>query len=98
MYTNTAKSHTEYGQHNGPDTVTLSASETKDIYILINNPKSPPRSLSNWRPASRLPLGQQQQQSAIPKSMGISQRSVIVHCPGKSEFSHKAQGSAGLHR
>lgn len=72
MYTNTAKSHTEYGQHNRPHTVTLSASKT-NTYILINNHKFPPLpSLSNWRPASRLPF-RATAASAVcdTKSMGI---------------------------
>lgn len=87
MYTNTAKSHTGYGWYNLPDRVTLSAFKTKHIYIHINNPKSSPHSLSNWRPASRPPL-RATAAAAVrhTKSMGIFQRSVTVHCPGKSDF------------
>lgn len=84
MYRNTAKPHTEYGQHNRPHKVTLSALKTKHKYIHINNPECFP-AVCRTEDQLHAPF---RATAAVcdTKSMGILQRSVIVHCPGKSEF------------
>lgn len=81
--TQTLQSPTLSGQHNHPHTVRLSASKTKHIYIHINNPECVPTVC--WRPASRLPLGQQQQ-SVIPNQWVSYSAVSLCTVLGSQEF------------
>lgn len=96
MYRNTAKPHTEYGRHNHPHKVTLSALKTKHKYIHINTPNVSPQSVE-LKTSFTLPLGQQQQ-SVIPNQWVSYDAVSLCTVLGSQSFSYKAQGSAGLHR